>query len=157
MNWPPQWKVLWLGVLVSLPGLASAACGLPDGLNEKKQFAFAEKMIEDGLFEKFPVDSVYGMHNMPGIPAGEFAIRPGPIMASFDIFEITLTGTGTHAALPQLGRDPTASLRLRRSSLTTLSQDHTQSTLRWDGGTEATFRGMCGSNSDEYVGGATRN
>lgn len=62
-------------------------------------------MIEEGLFEKFPVESVYGMHNMPGIPAGEFAIRPGPIMASFDIFEITLNGTGTHAALPQLGRD----------------------------------------------------
>ena len=62
-------------------------------------------MIEEGLFEKFPVESVYGMHNMPGIPAGEFAIRSGPIMASFDIFEITLTGTGTHAALPQLGRD----------------------------------------------------
>jgi hippurate hydrolase len=62
-------------------------------------------MIEEGLFKKFPVDSVYGMHNMPGIPAGEFAIRAGPIMASFDIFEITLTGTGTHAALPQLGRD----------------------------------------------------
>jgi amidohydrolase len=62
-------------------------------------------MIEQGLFEKFPVESVYGMHNMPGIPAGEFAIRPGPIMASFDIFEITLTGTGTHAALPQFGRD----------------------------------------------------
>ena len=62
-------------------------------------------MIEEGLFEKFPVDSVYGMHNMPGIPAGEFAIRPGPIMASFDIFEILLTGTGTHAAAPHLGRD----------------------------------------------------
>jgi amidohydrolase len=62
-------------------------------------------MIEDGLFEKFPVDSIYGMHNMPGIPAGEFAIRPGPIMASSDIFEITLSGIGTHAALPQLGRD----------------------------------------------------
>ena len=62
-------------------------------------------MIEEGLFNKFPVESVYGMHNMPGIPAGEFAIRPGPIMASFDIFEITLNGTGTHAALPQLGRD----------------------------------------------------
>jgi amidohydrolase len=62
-------------------------------------------MIEEGLFEKFPVESVYGMHNMPGIPVGEFAIRPGPIMASFDIFEITLTGTGAHAALPQLGRD----------------------------------------------------
>jgi amidohydrolase len=62
-------------------------------------------MIEDGLFEKFPVESVYGMHNMPGIPVGEFAIRPGPIMASFDIFEITLKGIGTHAALPNLGRD----------------------------------------------------
>ena len=62
-------------------------------------------MIEDGLFEKFPVESVYGMHNMPGIAAGEFAIRPGPIMASFDIFEIRLTGNGTHAATPHLGRD----------------------------------------------------
>jgi len=62
-------------------------------------------MIEDGLFEKFPVESVYGMHNMPGIPVGKFAIRPGPIMASFDIFEITLKGIGTHAALPNLGRD----------------------------------------------------
>ncbi|MEE2995659.1 MAG: M20 aminoacylase family protein [Pseudomonadota bacterium] len=62
-------------------------------------------MIEDGLFEKFPVESIYGLHNMPGIPVGEFAIRPGPIMASFDIFEITLKGIGTHAALPDLGRD----------------------------------------------------
>jgi tetratricopeptide (TPR) repeat protein len=49
MNWPPQWKVLWLGVLVSLPRLAFSACGLPDDVNEKKQFFFAEKMIEDGL------------------------------------------------------------------------------------------------------------
>ena len=63
-------------------------------------------MIEDGLFEKFPVESVYGMHNMPGIPVGEFAIRPGPIMASSDVFEIELKGVGTHAALPDLGRDP---------------------------------------------------
>ena len=62
-------------------------------------------MVEEGLFEKFPVESVYGMHNMPGIPVGEFAIRPGPIMASCDIFEITLKGIGTHAALPDLGRD----------------------------------------------------
>ena len=62
-------------------------------------------MVEEGLFEKFPVESVYGMHNMPGIPVGKFAIRPGPIMASSDIFEITLAGVGTHAALPQLGRD----------------------------------------------------
>lgn len=62
-------------------------------------------MIEDGLFERFPAESVYGMHNVPGIPVGEFAVRPGPIMASFDIFEITLTGTGAHAAMPHLGRD----------------------------------------------------
>ena len=62
-------------------------------------------MIEDGLFERFPSEAVYGMHNIPGIPVGEFAVRPGPIMASFDIFEITLTGTGTHAATPHLGRD----------------------------------------------------
>lgn len=63
-------------------------------------------MVEEGLFDKFPVESVYGMHNMPGIPVGEFAIRPGPIMASSDIFDISLTGVGTHAALPQVGRDP---------------------------------------------------
>ena len=49
MNWPPQWKVLWLGILVSLPGVASANCGLPDGLTEQQQFTFARKMIEDGL------------------------------------------------------------------------------------------------------------
>ena len=67
--------------------------------------AGARVMIEDGLFDRFDVESVYGMHNIPGIPVGEFAIRPGPIMASCDIFEIVLAGTGTHAALPQLGRD----------------------------------------------------
>ena len=65
----------------------------------------AQVMVQDGLFEKFPVESVYGMHNMPGIPVGEFAVRPGPIMAAFDLFEIRLTGTGTHAATPNLGRD----------------------------------------------------
>lgn len=65
----------------------------------------AQVMVQDGLFEKFPVESVYGMHNMPGIPVGEFAVRPGPIMAAFDLFEINLTGTGTHAATPNLGRD----------------------------------------------------
>ena len=62
-------------------------------------------MIEDGLFDRFPLKSVYGMHNIPGIPCGEFAIRPGPIMASADTFEIEMTGKGTHAAMPHLGRD----------------------------------------------------
>lgn len=63
-------------------------------------------MVEEGLFERFPVDAVFGMHNKPGVPVGRFAIRPGPMLASYDVFEITLKGTGTHAALPQSGRDP---------------------------------------------------
>jgi amidohydrolase len=63
-------------------------------------------MVQQGLFEKFPVEAVYGMHNWPGMPAGKFALRAGPMMASFDIFEITVKGKGTHAALPHLGIDP---------------------------------------------------
>jgi amidohydrolase len=63
-------------------------------------------MVADGLFEKFPVEAVYGMHNWPGMPVGTFAMRAGPMMASFDIFEITVRGKGTHAALPHLGHDP---------------------------------------------------
>ena len=66
----------------------------------------ARVMIEEGLFEKFPVDAIFGMHNKPGIPTGKFAIRPGPMLASYDIFEIMIKGTGTHAALPHSGTDP---------------------------------------------------
>ncbi len=62
-------------------------------------------MIEDGLFEMFPVEAVYGMHNKPGVDIGEFALRPGPILASYDIFEITVSGTSTHAGLPYTGSD----------------------------------------------------
>jgi len=64
------------------------------------------EMVEQGLFDKFPCDSVYGMHNWPGMPVGQFGLRPGPMMASFDIFEIELTGRGSHAALPHTGIDP---------------------------------------------------
>lgn len=63
-------------------------------------------MVEEGLFDRHPVDAVYGMHNWPGLPAGEFAVRPGPMMASFDIFEITISGRGAHGAMPHLGHDP---------------------------------------------------
>ena len=63
-------------------------------------------MVEQGLFEKFPCESVYGMHNWPGMPVGQFGVRAGPTMASFDIFEIELTGRGSHAALPHMGVDP---------------------------------------------------
>jgi hippurate hydrolase len=62
-------------------------------------------MVEEGLFERFPVESVFGMHNWPGLPVGEFAVMPGPMMASSDAFEIRLSGTGCHAAMPHMGRD----------------------------------------------------
>ncbi len=68
----------------------------------------ARVMIEQGLFEKFPVEAVYGMHNMPGLPAGQFAVRPGPLMAASDTFELTITGRGSHAAMPDQGIDPIA-------------------------------------------------
>ena len=63
-------------------------------------------MVEEGLFEQFPCDAVYGMHNAPGIEVGRFAVREGPFLAAFDIFEITVTGVGTHAAMPDRGIDP---------------------------------------------------
>ena len=63
-------------------------------------------MVEQGLFDLFPADRVFGMHNMPGMPVGSFGIPPGPLMASFDIFEVTVTGKGGHAAMPQGCIDP---------------------------------------------------
>ena len=67
----------------------------------------ARVMIEEGLFEKFPCDTVYGMHNMPGFPVGQFAIRPGPMLAASDSWEVTFKGTGGHGAMPERGTDPT--------------------------------------------------
>ncbi len=66
----------------------------------------ALSMIDDGLFERFPMDAVYGMHNMPGVPAGHFAIRPGPMMTFEDNFVITITGRGGHASMPERLIDP---------------------------------------------------
>ncbi|MBA4256748.1 MAG: amidohydrolase [Polaromonas sp.] len=66
----------------------------------------AREMIKDGLFEKFPMDAVYGMHNWPGLPVGSFAVSPGPVMASSNEFHITIRGKGGHAALPHNGIDP---------------------------------------------------
>ncbi|MGL5094486.1 MAG: M20 aminoacylase family protein, partial [Planctomycetia bacterium] len=63
-------------------------------------------MIEDGLFDRFPMEQVYGLHNWPGMPVGQFAVRPGPMMASFDVFEITVHGRGAHAAMPHVSIDP---------------------------------------------------
>lgn len=63
-------------------------------------------MVEEGLFEKFPCDAVFGMHNWPGMPVGHFATCSGPIMAAFDVFEITVRGHGCHGAMPHTGIDP---------------------------------------------------
>ncbi len=66
----------------------------------------AREMIKDGLFEKFPMDAVFGMHNWPGMPVGSFALSSGPVMASSNEFKITVCGKGSHAALPHNGIDP---------------------------------------------------
>jgi hippurate hydrolase len=62
-------------------------------------------MVEQGLFQRFPMASVYGMHNWPGLLAGVFAVRAGPMMAACDIFEIIVRGKGAHGAMPHLGTD----------------------------------------------------
>ncbi|GIT48849.1 MAG: hypothetical protein Ct9H300mP14_07770 [Gammaproteobacteria bacterium] len=63
-------------------------------------------MVDDGLFERYPMDSIYGMHNKPGLDVGRFAIRPGPLMAGGGFFDIRLTGRGAHGARPESSADP---------------------------------------------------
>ncbi len=65
-----------------------------------------EAMVKAGLFERFPAEGVYGMHNWPGLEVGKMAVRAGPMLAAFDLFEIIVTGKGAHAAMPHLGIDP---------------------------------------------------
>ncbi|MSP74577.1 MAG: amidohydrolase [Rhodospirillaceae bacterium] len=66
----------------------------------------AEAMVKDGLFEKFPCEQIFGMHNRPKLDVGKFAIRPGPQMAGGGLFDIHITGKGTHGARPEAGIDP---------------------------------------------------
>ncbi len=66
----------------------------------------AARMIADGLFEKCPMEAVFGMHNWPGLPVGSFAVRHGGMMASSNEFEVTVCGKGAHAAQPQNAIDP---------------------------------------------------
>ena len=68
--------------------------------------AGAQRMIDDGLFERFPCDAVFGMHNWPGLKVGEFGVTGGPMMASSNEFHIKVIGKGAHAAMPHLGIDP---------------------------------------------------
>ena len=66
----------------------------------------AREMIKDGLFDKFPMEAIFGAHNWPGMPVGMIGVNPGAMMASSNDFRITITGKGSHAALPHLGVDP---------------------------------------------------
>ena len=66
----------------------------------------AQRMIDDGLFEQYPMEAVFGMHNWPGMPAGSFGVTPGPMMASSNEFEVIVKGKGSHAAQPHKSIDP---------------------------------------------------
>jgi len=66
----------------------------------------ARAMVDDGLFERFPCQTIFGMHNRPGLPVGRFAVRSGPMMAGGGFFDIRVTGKGAHAARPETGVDP---------------------------------------------------
>jgi amidohydrolase len=66
----------------------------------------AREMIKDGLFEKFPMEAIFGAHNWPGLAVGQFAVKPGPAFASSNEFKITISGKGSHAAMPHNGIDP---------------------------------------------------
>ncbi len=66
----------------------------------------AREMIRDGLFERFPMEAIFGVHNWPGLKVGEFALRPGPVFASANDFTIVIRGRGAHAAMPHNGIDP---------------------------------------------------
>jgi amidohydrolase len=66
----------------------------------------AREMIKDGLFERFPMEAIFGVHNWPGLEVGQFGVRPGPVFASSSEFRITIRGRGAHAAMPHNGIDP---------------------------------------------------
>ncbi len=63
-------------------------------------------MVEEGLFDRFPAQEIYALHNWPGLPAGQMAVRPGPVMAAVDEIEIVIRGRGGHGAMPHLAVDP---------------------------------------------------
>jgi amidohydrolase len=79
------------------------------------------EMVKDGMMERFGVQEVYGLHNMPGLPIGSFAVRPGPMMAAADRFQITLEGRGGHAAKPNETIDPVVASAQIISALQTIA------------------------------------
>ena len=67
----------------------------------------ARAMVADGLMDRWKIDEIYGLHNMPSLPVGQFAIKPGPLLAASDFFEIVVTGKGGHGAMPHMATDTT--------------------------------------------------
>jgi hippurate hydrolase len=87
-------------------------------------FSGAKKMIDDGLFDLFPMDAVFGMHNWPGMPVGTFGVLEGPMMGSSNTFEIAIKGKGGHAAMPNLSADPVmAAVQLAQSFQTIITRN----------------------------------
>lgn len=86
--------------------------------------AGARAMMEDGLFERFPMESIYGLHNWPGMPAGQFAVHDGPTMASADRFDVEIFGRGSHAAMPHLGTDPVVAAAALVQAIQTITSRH---------------------------------
>ena len=80
----------------------------------------ARRMVEEGLFDRFPCDAVYGLHNMPGLAIGEIAVVEGPQLASSDSWRLVFRGVGTHGAKPHLGKDPITATATFLSSLQTI-------------------------------------
>ena len=72
----------------------------------EESLAGGKRMVDEGLFDRFPMDAVFGLHNLPGHPAGHLGMRAGPVMAAADFFELRIIGTGGHAAYPHRTRDP---------------------------------------------------
>jgi hippurate hydrolase len=86
--------------------------------------AGARRMMDDGLFEQFPMDAVYGMHNWPGIAAGKFGVVAGPMMASSNEFRVVVKGKGAHAAQPHRGIDPVmVAVQIAQSWQTIISRE----------------------------------
>jgi hippurate hydrolase len=102
-------------------GHTTMVLGLARNLAQKKNFngtvhlvfqpaeediSGAKRMIEEGLFERFPVDAVYGLHNLPGVPVGQVVVRPGAITAAIEILDVAVRGVAGHGALPHQAADP---------------------------------------------------
>jgi hippurate hydrolase len=99
---------------------------------EAGQFSGAQRMIADGLFERFPIDAIFGLHNHPGMPAGALLTRAGPMMAAGDTVKITVTGKGGHASRPHLTVDPVlvaCNLVMTLQSIVSRNVDPTQTAV----------------------------